>query len=331
MNSKYLFTVSFLFVVLASTLFASANTPTPTLTSVGGAVTAVQPVLVSAVADGAVNAVSVDSSRVADRVAVLKAQYLRTRITAVQAREKYTLAKQKAVRVRAEYVDTQAKWIDAKKAYVAATNSTNATEMKRAAVGKGQDFLQKQIDRMISHLELVRSKVEGMEVLEDDEKILILADLDVDIAEFEDIKARAENVTDADVLRNLSIEVKEAWIDSRKGVARAVGKMECAHEENMVEQVQKFTRTTENAIFQLEKRGIDTAEADALLNAYKNHLQLAKGELDAAKEQFAAGNTEEGRSHVQASHRYVVAAHNELKGVVREIREAIKKARQQAQ
>ncbi len=326
MNSKYLFTASFLFVVLASTLFASANTPTPTLTSVGGTATA-QPVLVSAVADGVVNAVSADSSRVADRVAVLKAQYMRARITAVQARETYTLAKQKAVKVRAEYDDTKTKWIDAKRAYVAAANSTNATEMKKAAVGKGQDFLQKQIDRMISHLELVRSKVEGMDVLEDEEKILILADLDVDIAGFEDIKARAENVTDADVLRNLSIEVKEAWLDSRKGVARAVGKIECAHEENLVEQVQKFTRSTENAIFQLEKRGIDTAEADALLNAYKNHLQLAKGELDAAKEQFAAGNTDEARNHIRASHRYVVEAHNELKGVVSEVKERIRNAR----
>lgn len=327
MNSKYLFTASFLFVVLASTLFASANTPTPTLTSVGGAGATAQPVLVSAVADGVMNAVSADSSRVADRVAVLKAQYMRARITAVQARETYTLAKQKAVKVRAEYDDTKTKWIDAKRAYVAAANSTNATEMKKAAVGKGQDFLQKQIDRMISHLELVRSKVEGMDVLEDEEKILILADLDVDIAGFEDIKARAENVTDADVLRNLSIEVKEAWLDSRKGVARAVGKIECAHEENLVEQVQKFTRSTENAIFQLEKRGIDTAEADALLNAYKNHLQLAKGELDAAKEQFAAGNTDEARNHIRASHRYVVEAHNELKGVVSEVKERIRNAR----
>ncbi len=327
MNSKYLFTASFLFVVLASTLFASANTPTPTLTSIGSAgATAPQPVLVSAgnVSDSAAIAVS---NRVADRVAVLKAQYQRAKISVVQAREQYTLAKQKVVRVRIGYDDTKTKWDDAKKAYVAAANSTNATEMKKAAVGKGQDFLQKQIDRMISHLELVRSKVESMDVLEDEEKILMLADLDVDIAGFEDIRARTENVTDADLLRNLSIEVKEAWLDSRKGVARAVGTMECAHEENLVEQVQKFTRSTENAIFQLAKRGIDTAEADALLNAYKNHLQLAKNELESAKEQFAAGNTEEGRNHVRASHRYVVEAHNELKGVVSEVKERIRNAR----
>ncbi len=329
MNSKYLFTASFLFVVLASTLFASADVPIPTLTSAGGAGAAASPVLTSV--DGAVNTVSAASGRVADRVAVLRAQYQHAKITAVQAREKYTLAKQKAVQVRAEYDTTKTKWNDAKKAYAVAANSTNATEMKRAAVGKGQDFLQKQIDRMISHLELVRSKVEGMEVLEDDERILILADIDVDIAELKDIQTRAENVTDAAVLRNLSIEVKDAWIDSRKGVARAVGKMERAHEENMVGEIQNFTRRIENAMFQLEKRGIDTAEADALLTAYKNHLQLAKGELDAAREQFAAGNTDEGRNHVRASHRYVVDAHNELKGVVREIREAIKKARQQAQ
>ncbi len=325
MNSKYLFTASFLFVVLASALFASANTPA--LTSAGGAGNATpQPVLISA--DNATDSAAI---AVSNRVAVLRAQYQRAKVNFVQAREMYTIAKQKVVRVRAEYNDTRTKWINAKKAYIAAANSTNATEMKKAAVGKGQAFLQKQIERMISHLELVRSKVESMEVLGDEEKILILADLDVDIATLEEIKARAENVTDAAELRNLSIEVKDAWLDSRKGVARAVGKIERAHEENVVEQVQNFTRRIENAMFQLEKRGIDTVEANALLDAYKNHLQLAKDELDAAREQFAAGNVTEGRNHVRASHRHVVEAHSELKGVVREIRNAIKEARRLAQ
>ncbi len=325
MNSKYLFTASFLFVVLASALFASANTPA--LTSAGGAGNATpQPVLISA--DNATDSAAI---AVSNRVAVLRAQYQRAKVNFVQAREMYTIAKQKVVRVRAEYNDTRTKWINAKKAYIAAANSTNATEMKKAAVGKGQAFLQKQIERMISHLELVRSKVESMEVLGDEEKILILADLDVDIATLEEIKARAENVTDAAELRNLSIEVKDAWLDSRKGVARAVGKIERAHEENVVEKVQNFTRRIENAMFQLEKRGIDTAEADALLESYKNHLQLAKGELDAAREQFAAGNVTEGRNHIRASHRHVVEAHSELKGVVREIRNAIKEARRLAQ
>ena len=325
MASKFLFTVSFLFVILASALFASANTPT--LTSAGGAGTTVpQATLVSAT-----NATDSAAIAVSNRVAVLRAQYQRAKVNFVQAREMYTIAKQKVVRVRAEYNDTRTKWINAKKAYIAAANSTNATEMKKAAVGKGQAFLQKQIERMISHLELVRSKVESMEVLGDEEKILILADLDVDIATLEEIKARAENVTDAAELRNLSIEVKDAWLDSRKGVARAVGKIERAHEENVVEKVQNFTRRIENAMFQLEKRGIDTVEANALLDAYKNHLQLAKDELDAAREQFAAGNVTEGRNHVRASHRHVVEAHSELKGVVREIRNAIKEARRLAQ
>ena len=317
MNSKYLFTISFLFVVFASALVASANTPA--LTSAGNATP--QPVLISAgnAADSAAIAVS-------NRVAVLRAQYQHAKINVVQARERYTAAKQKAVRVKAEYDNTKTNWNNAKKAYVAAANSTNATEMKKAAVGKGQDFLHKQIDRMISHLELVRSKVESMEVLGDEEKILILADLDVDIAELEDIKARAENVTDAAVLRNLSIEVKNAWLDSRKGVARAVGKIERAHEENLIDQVQNFTRRIESAMFQLEKRGIDTAEANALLEAYKNHLQLAKGELDAAREQFAEGSVDEGRQHVRNSHRHVVEAHNELKNIVREIKERIRNA-----
>jgi len=80
-----------------------------------------------------------------------------------------------------------------------------------------------------------------MNVLTDAEKSSITAELDASIASFEAFKAGNSGSHHKEGLKSVAAEIKEEWINSRRGVERAAGLVLAAKEAKLAELAEKVS------------------------------------------------------------------------------------------
>lgn len=235
-------------------------------------------------------------------------------------------------KAKANYDSAKEDWQAAKQAYVSANktvaNKTAEIANRTAqAVDKGKAYLNKTTSRMISHLELVKSKVAENKVLSDSEKANITADLDSDIATLTALQAQIPGITTVAQLKNLSVEIKNAWVDARKGVARAVGLVEQEKYQKVAEQAQNASAKMQKVIDLMNAKGLDSTEFQALLSDYNNHVSLAKADFLAAKDKFLAGDNSAAKELLKSGREELKEAQGVAKEFAKKVREGAKQLR----
>lgn len=235
----------------------------------------------------------------------------------------YQEARQSVQTAKTNYDSAKNEWVSTRQAY-AAERGANKTAAMALAIEKGKIFLNRTVTRMTDHLELVKSKVEEMKVLSDAERANTTADIDSDIAALSALQAKLSGITTKEQLRNVSNEIKDAWHNSRRGIARAVGRIEQAKTEDVAERAENVSAKIEARIDALKAKGIDTTALSALLSQYDSQISLAKQSLALAKEKFSAGAYEEGQAAVKSATGYLKEANKILKEIARAAKEEAK-------
>ncbi len=251
--------------------------------------------------------------------------------------EQYLAAKQQYQAAKENYTSAKSDWESARKAFLEKRNDTNATA---AMIEKGKTYLTNTVDNRIKHLELIKSKVENMSVLSDAEKSSIIAELNANIAAFEAFKPEIAAVTTKEGLKAVAEKIKEEWINSRRGVEWAVGRVLAEKESKLAELAEKVSFQAKTRLGKLKASGKDTSAYDAVLSEFDAGIASAKSDIDAAKEKFnAVGSAStrdekealinEGKDLLKSAHEKIKEAHKLLKEAVKNAASKIKETRKE--
>lgn len=236
----------------------------------------------------------------------------------------YQKAHENFQKAKVNYDNAKSEWNTAKKAYLSAVNKTNKTNETALAVEKGKAFLNRTVSRMLSHLDLLKSKVADMKVLSDSEKANITADFDASISALTSLQSEIPGVTTTAQLKNLSEKIKAEWNNARKGIARAVGLAEEERYQNAIAKAENASLKAEKVVNALKNRGADTAAVDALVSEYNSKVALAKASFASAKEKFLAGDNEGAKAALKAGRDYLKEAQELLKDAAKKVKEGMK-------
>lgn len=244
--------------------------------------------------------------------------------TNATATEKYNELKQKYLNAKNAYEQARSNFLGAKDAYLrlrSAKNKTNLTDTARI-------FLEKTLDRMIAHLELIKEKAENMKPLDETERNEIVAELSSYITYFESKKTELAEATTIEQLRTISQDIRSKWLEVRKGIRRALGLVLNLRIKALVDKGENISARIQTRIDALKAQGIDTTALESMLNDFKNHLALAKENYEAAKQKLDTKPADEGmirEAHelIKEANKHIIEAHKVLKEIVKEMKKSI--------
>jgi len=243
--------------------------------------------------------------------------------------KEYREAKTEVLEARADYASAKAEWIVARQSYLAKRNQTAGSANATAfAIEKGKIFLNRTVTNMISHLELVKSKVQEIKVLSDAERSNITADLDSSIAALAAVEPKITAVSTKSQLVAVSQEVRELWANSRRGVARAAGQIEKARIDALIKQAENMSVKAQAKIDEAKAKGIETKELESILAEYNTNVANAKASIALAQTQINGKEFEDARESLKTAKEQLREAQKDVREFVKKAREIVKEQRQ---
>jgi len=248
----------------------------------------------------------------------------------------YAQPQERARAVVDNYNAAKAKYLQSLKVYKSARQDylklreKAGTQPRGITLEKARNFLLRSLDAMVAHLEMVEVRVKHTRSLEEEEKTEILDTLDSYIAWLEKKQAEAEAAEDKEQLVEVAREVREKWIEVRVEVKKISGKIIISKIDRILTRGEEIGQKLEDRVEVLKENGYDTTELEALLEDYREKLELAKESRDKAIEKFNEIDSpkdadklfREGNSFVREANKYIKEMFRDLKQIFRELRKA---------
>ncbi len=165
-------------------------------------------------------------------------------------------------------------------------------------VEKIKSFMMAELERIISHFELLKTRVENIRVLDEIEKDNLISEFNEYISYLENVK---KEVTAATTMREITAirkEMKDTWLEVRKGIKRARGLILNARIIHVLNHGEAISAHIENKIKILKTKGMNTSQLETRLAIYQNKLASGKQKYRTIKEKLetAIGVEEVDRS-----------------------------------
>lgn len=239
---------------------------------------------------------------------------VRTRIE--NAEETYTRAKER-------YQEAVEEWRATRGAF--ANASLNASGI---VIEKAKEYVQKVIERMISHIEVLEKRVDSSTMLSEDDKTLMLAELEQDVVELEGLKDGLETAETKAEVRDIAIKAKEKWSEARAVIKKYAGLLLISNFDNMLDRFENLLQKLGERADKLEQKGYDVSGIREAITNSEQVVAEAQAELDLARESFMAIDSmkdadklfREGHAHIVQARVMLVDALKELKDAFKEVR-----------
>ena len=236
--------------------------------------------------------------------------------------KEYQEARADFIEAKADYASARVEWFQARQNYLLKKNQTYASANATTfAIEKGKIFLNRTVNNMISHLQLVKSKVLEIKALSDSERSNITADLDSSILALSALEPEIKAVTTKSQLVAVSQKAKELWHSSQRGVARAAGQIEKNKIDALIKQAENLSVNAQSKIDEAKAKGIETKELESILADYNKHIAEAKASVALAQTQINGKEFDDARESLKN-------AKEQLREAQQTVREFVKKARE---
>ncbi|OIO63748.1 hypothetical protein AUJ69_00495 [Candidatus Woesearchaeota archaeon CG1_02_47_18] len=256
-----------------------------------------------------------------------------------EAKQNYLDATKNYLKVRAQYADARSGLARLKNER--ASCSENCTAAEQRLVGRSRAILIHAADMIISHLEMIRSKVEASDALSDEEAESIISDLDERIAAVTEAKQTVEgfdNSTPKQDVIGAAQTIKREWVKTRIDSRLASGLIMNARLGRVILKATRVEERIERLLSRLEERGVDTSAIASDVEELKNHTAIAREEYELARDGYEAarllrigGSTGENvSSKIQEAHEHMKAAHKEIKAAYAKLKDIVKALKQSA-
>jgi len=238
----------------------------------------------------------------------------------------YEDAMKKMEEKKSAYQNAYQEYLKAREQYMKSKINTN----RLLAINKTKAFLSAALDRMISNIEVIRSRVESSNVLSEEEKLAIISELNAILEELNSVKSKIDSAASLSDLRNISIGMKRDWVEAHKQIRAAVGLYEILFLQKLINKEFSIADKIDAKIAELKANGTNTSVLEVLASQYRDNLASADVLLTAARVQFNLlknATPEEKASIVEKMHNYIINALEYLKSahaVLREIRSPFK-------
>lgn len=210
------------------------------------------------------------------------------------AAAKYKLAKDLYTSAKADYAAAKAEW-KLKKDFA----------LVRAGL---KNYLNKTCDVMIGILEKVKTQVSAEDA----------ATVDMWITYLENKKTELEAATNKTEIIAIARDMHQKWVNNRKEIKLMTGKAVDAKLTGILNNANGLYDKLNSKISELKAKGIDTAQAETLLAAYKTDIGLASQKYAEAKTKYieatnATAGSDERFNLIADGHKLLVGAHAALK------------------
>ncbi len=232
---------------------------------------------------------------------------------------KYKAAKADFNKMKGEYLDARSDFKNARQKY----GNKHANTLEAA-----KNFMMKADKATVAHLEVMKKFVESDEFLEQSEKDLIIEEINGDIAWLENKQSEIEAAEDKETLVAIGKDIKEYWNGIKVNFKQYVGKILDSRLVWVFERANDAEAVVVNNIEKAENAGKDVTELNALLDDFRDKIDLAKSEHAKARDAFSGISNlqnadrlfKEGNQFIQSANSYVREAYQDLREVNTKIR-----------
>lgn len=207
---------------------------------------------------------------------------------------------------------------------------SKTAENRKNLEEKTKSFLGKTISALTKKLEALKNWVSNKRALGDNERQVIIQEIDKDIAWLNE-RAGSVGAATPEQIKEEAKTIREYWKKHRLWVKKITGQIWAARVNFVIGKAEDFAGRIEVKIEELKSAGKDTAQLEAWLLEFRNHIALAKEKYEAAKAKFAEINAEPGPdfdNKLRAADDLFKAGHNFIKEANQRIKEAYAKLRQ---
>ncbi len=238
--------------------------------------------------------------------------------------ERYQLARERYKNNVQAYRDARSDFLSARQKIAVRRNANESA----AGLERAKTFLLRSTEAMISHLEVVKTRIEVSRALSDEEKQNAVQDIESYITWLEGAKGEIVSAETKEDLLEIASLVSEKWAESRVIVKQITGKVLTARLDSIIEKGEGVSDRIDARIEELKEAGKDTTRLEELLEDYNSQIGLAKEKNEDAKEAFGRIESledanrlfREGHQFLKDANRYLREAYSGLKDIVREMR-----------
>ncbi len=179
-------------------------------------------------------------------------------------------------------------------------------------------------------LEALKNWVSNKRALSEDQRQLISAEIDKDIAWLNEKASGMAGLT-PEQIKNTAKEIRQYWRTHRIRMKKITGQILAARVNFVIEKSEDFPDKISVKIEELKSAGKDTANLETWLMEFRNRIALAKEKYEAAKVNFSEIKSEAGadfENELKAADDLFKAGHQSVKEANQHIKDAYAKLRQ---
>ncbi|MDD5331278.1 MAG: hypothetical protein PHE43_00435 [Candidatus Nanoarchaeia archaeon] len=245
-----------------------------------------------------------------------------------KAKENFLRAKEKFEKSKLDFEEKKLGWEEAKKERKECTE--NCTEKEERLIEHVKEVVIKSADKMISHLEKVKSKTESNEEITEEEATELIAAIDAEIKIIEDLKIKVEAATTREELKEIAKEINQAWNRVRERERTAVTLNAKNSLANLMERLVSLGEDLETTIADAKTAGSEIGEAETYMTEFNAKITLAEEAYTkfTAKTEEAKTKTgdeklavlKEAKTYFEDMRNNLKAAHTALKKAYKELK-----------
>ncbi|MDD5177941.1 MAG: hypothetical protein PHT54_01495 [Candidatus Nanoarchaeia archaeon] len=245
-----------------------------------------------------------------------------------KAKENFLRAKEKFEKSKLEFEEKKLAWEEAKKARKECTE--NCTEKETKLIEHVKEVVTRSADKMISHLEKVKSKIESNEEITEEEATELIAAIDAEIKNIEDLKVKVGAATTREELKEIAKEINQAWNRIREKERLAVTLNAKNSLVNLMERLGTLGDNLEVTIADAKTAGTEIGEAETYMTEFDAKMVLAEEAYTkfTAKIEDAKAKTgdeklavlKEAKTYFEDMRNNLKAAHEALKKAYKELK-----------
>ncbi|MBI2176561.1 hypothetical protein HYU40_04435 [Candidatus Woesearchaeota archaeon] len=203
------------------------------------------------------------------------------------------------------------------------TQSDDCTKIRTDAVEKAKEAALKAVDRIVTHLQKLKDRIEGSENMPEEEVAEKVARIDALLSEIEVIKQKISVATTKEELNAAVKELKDAVKEvKRASEAHSQGLLR-AEINGVIHRSEVIEKKLDCALDGMEDNSTDTSAVDDKLAEFSSKISAAREKLEQAKELLASEDDTkiaEGKNLIREARDMVQEAHRLLEEVRKDIR-----------
>ncbi len=239
----------------------------------------------------------------------------------LEFQSKYLKAKQKYLEVKGKHLEIRDEFLGLKDDLVKCKASKeNCTELENKTFEKAQEDLLAISDRLIQHLEKLKSKVEGAENLNETEVDEAIDKIDSWIEDLEDAKDDVEAADNLDELKEASEAIRAVWKDMQYSAFRYAERVIYSTVGQIFSRSELLEKKLETVIVKLKDKEVNTTEMEDLLDNFSAKVDDAREKMRDANDMFEKakdlrddGDTEGTKDKLEEAKNLTREAHQDLK------------------